>query len=61
MITKEKIGNELYVWIWERGLKSLLYKRWIKQGYGMVMDRIPFTAKEIDKQNGRIPNKNTEE
>ena len=29
MITKDKIGNELYVWIWERGLKKLLYKRWI--------------------------------
>ena len=29
MITKEVIKNELYVWIWERGLKKLLYKRWL--------------------------------
>jgi len=50
MISKEKKGNELYVWFWERGLKTLIYKRWIDKGYGMVMDRIPFTAKEIDEQ-----------
>ncbi len=50
MITKERIENELYVWIWTRGLKQLLYKRWISRGYGMVMDRIPFTCREIDNQ-----------
>lgn len=50
MITKEIHGDELYVWIWIRGLKQLLYKRWLSRGYGMVMDRIPFTAKEIDNQ-----------
>ena len=48
MITKERIGNELYVWIWDRGIKTLLYKRWIDRGYGMVMDRQPFTAKDTE-------------
>ena len=53
MITKTRVGDELYVWIWERGLKKLLYKRWIKRNYGMVMDRQPFTAKDTEefKQN----------
>lgn len=50
MITKEKIGNELYVWIWERGLKSLLYKRWLDKDYGMVMDKQPFTAKDVNNE-----------
>ena len=48
MITKEKINNELYVWIWEKGIKSLLYKRWLTRDYGMVMDRQPFTAKDVE-------------
>ena len=44
MIEKEVIGNELYVYITRHGyVRSLLYKRWINRGYGMVMDRIPFT------------------
>lgn len=48
MITKEIIDNELYVYIWERGIKSLLYKRWIKRGYGMVMCKQgSFTAKDV--------------
>ena len=53
MITKTRVGDELYVWIWERGLKKLLYKRWINRNYGMVMDRQPFTTKDTEefKQN----------
>ena len=50
-ITKERIGDELYVWIWERGIKSLLYKRWISRGYGMVMCRQPFTTRDTEKFN----------
>ena len=49
MVTKNKIGNELYVWIWERGVKQLLYKRWLDREYGMVMDRQPFTAKDTEQ------------
>lgn len=49
-ITKETVGNELYVWIWERGLKSLLYKRHLNKGFGIVMCRFPFTAKMIDNK-----------
>jgi len=49
MITKEKIEDELYVFIYVRGKKELLYKRWLKLGYGMVMvDRQPFTAGMVD-------------
>ena len=48
MITKERIKNELYVWIWIRGIKQLLYKRWVDKGYGVVMDRQPFTAKDTE-------------
>ena len=48
MITKERIKNELYVWIWIRGIKQLLYKRWIDKNYGVVMDRQPFTAKDTE-------------
>lgn len=50
MIFKEKIGNELHVFIFcpiKRKL-DLLYKRWIDKDYGMVNDRQPFTAKDID-------------
>ena len=49
MITKDKIGNELYVWIWERGLKKLLYKRWLNRDYGKVMCRQPFIAKDTEE------------
>ena len=48
MITKEKINNELYVWIYVKGLKQLLYKRWLDKNYGMVMDKQPFTAKDTE-------------
>jgi len=48
MISKEIIGKELYVWIWERGIKKLLYKRWLDKDYGVVMDRQPFTAKDTE-------------
>lgn len=34
MIYKEKIGNELYVWM--NG--KLLYKRWLSEGYGIIFD-----------------------
>lgn len=44
MIYKEIIGNELYVW--RNG--QLLYKRWINEGYGMVMCRSAFTAKDTE-------------
>lgn len=47
MVKKEKIGNELYVYIlcpikrkWD-----LLYKRWLDKDYGMVMDIQPFISK----------------
>lgn len=57
MIEKEVIGNELYVYITRYGFgRSLLYKRWINKGYGMVMDRIPFTAKDIDDDKVKILN-----
>lgn len=51
-IHKEVIGNELYVWC--NG--SLLYKRWIDRGYGKVMDRQPFTAKDTEsfKNKGHV-------
>jgi hypothetical protein len=49
MITKETITGELYVWIHREGKKELLYKRWLKQGYGMVMCRQPFTAKDVER------------
>jgi hypothetical protein len=53
MIKKEKIKNELYVWIFcpIKRKWDLLYKRWLDLGYGKVMDRVPFTAKEIENQN----------
>ena len=51
MITKERIKNELYVWIWLKGSKQLLYKRWISAGYGVVMDRQPFHAKDTETFN----------
>ena len=59
MITKEKIGNELYVWFWERGLKQLIYKRWLDKGYGKVMDRQPFTAKDTESFNQSFTDKKT--
>jgi hypothetical protein len=46
MIVKEIIGDELYVWM--NG--SLLYKRWLKRGYGMVFCKFGnFTAKDVKK------------
>jgi len=50
MITKEKIGKELYVYIYKNGKKDLLYKRWINLGYGRVFSGIwgSFTCKEVD-------------
>lgn len=52
MIKKEQIGQELYVWIFcpIKRKWDLMYKRWLNLGYGMVMDRIPFTAKDINNQ-----------
>lgn len=44
MVHKEVIGNELFVYM--NG--SLLYKRWLNYGYGMVFCRQPFTAKEVE-------------
>lgn len=49
MITKEIVDKELYVWIWTNGKKSLLYKRWLDKDYGMIMDRQPFTSKDVEK------------
>jgi hypothetical protein len=54
MITSEKVKNELYVWIWIRGIKQLLYKRWLDRGFGMVMDIQPFTAKDTESHNQSI-------
>jgi hypothetical protein len=53
-ITTEIIGNELYLWIYERGIKKLLYKRWLDKDYGMVMDKQPFTAKDTEAFNQSI-------
>ncbi len=52
MIKKEISENQLYVWIFcpIKRKWDLLYKRWINLGYGKVMDRMPFTAKDIDNQ-----------
>ena len=52
MIKKETIGNEIYVWIFcpIKRKWDLLYKRWLDKGFGMVMDRMPFTAKDIDQK-----------
>ena len=47
MITKEIVNNELYVWIYKKGMKNLLYKRWLNKGRGMIMCKQPFTAKDI--------------
>ena len=51
MIKKETVDNQLFVWIFcpIKRKWDLLYKRWLKNGYGMVMDRMPFTAKDIDQ------------
>ena len=59
-IEKEKIGDELYVWIYERGKKVLLYKRWLKFNYGMVMDKVfgNFTAKDTESFNQSIKEEN---
>jgi hypothetical protein len=45
MIYKEVIGDELYVWM--NG--SLLYKRWLKYGYGMIFCPIFKTFKNTGK------------
>ena len=52
MIKKQRIEHELYVWIlcpikrrWD-----LLYKRWLDRDYGVVMGRLPFNAREVDKE-----------
>jgi len=61
MITKETIGRELYVWIWERGLKKLLYKRWLDKGHGIVMGNPehggPFKAKDTESFNQSFTDK----
>lgn len=48
MIVKEVKNNELYVYM--NG--SLLYKRWLKHGYGMVFGCeifiLPFISKSAD-------------
>lgn len=51
MIKKEIIKNELYVWIFcpLKRKWDLLYKRWLNKNYGMIMDRIPFTAKDTEQ------------
>ena len=48
MIIKQKIGNELYIYISNNGKIELLYKRWINRGYGMVFCNTfgNFTAKD---------------
>ena len=51
MITKINTGLELYVYM--NG--TLLYKRWLEKGYGVVFDRQPFTAKDVEqfKKHGK--------
>lgn len=44
MIYKEIINNELYVYM--NG--SLLYKRWLDKGHGIVLCRTPFRAIDIE-------------
>jgi hypothetical protein len=63
MIHKEKIGNELYVYM--NG--SLLYKRWLNQGHGIIIQDNSFgsfraadvwqhvTEKDIEKQATTTP------
>ncbi|HMT02286.1 MAG TPA: hypothetical protein PKD00_03100 [Burkholderiales bacterium] len=50
MIKKEQILNELYVYIFcpIKRKWDLLYKRWLDKNYGKVMDRQPFTAKDVE-------------
>ncbi len=48
MIVKERIGNELYIYILYEGMKRLLYKRWIDKEYGVVMCKISFSAKDVE-------------
>lgn len=50
MISKKRIENELYVYIFcpIKRQWDLLYKRWIDKGYGQVMDRQSFTAKDTE-------------
>lgn len=52
MIKKEVIKDELYVWIFcpIKRKWDLLYKRWINKGFGIIMDRLPFTSKEIKNE-----------
>lgn len=52
MIKKETLNNELYIYIFcpIKRKWDLLYKRWLKLDYGMVMDRIPFTSKDINNE-----------
>lgn len=40
MVTKEVIGNELYVYIFSGGKKELLYKRWLALDYGMIFCKL---------------------
>ena len=53
MIKKEQIPNELYVYIFcpIKRKWDLLYKRWFDKNYGKVMDRQPFTAKDVEVNN----------
>ena len=46
LVTKEVVGRELYVYMGG----SLLYKRWLDRGYGMVFPHTghPFTAKDVE-------------
>jgi hypothetical protein len=53
MIKKESVGKELYIYIFcpIKRKWDLLYKRWLDKNYGMIMDRQPFTANDVDKLN----------
>lgn len=58
MIFSKVINKEVYVYIAANGKVSLLYKRWLKHGFGMVMDRQPFTAKDTESFNQSIKDSN---
>lgn len=50
MVAKKVVGKELYVWIFcpIKRKWDLLYKRWLDSGYGVVMDRQPFKATDVE-------------
>mgnify|MGYP006269164691 CR=1 FL=1 len=53
-LRKEIVSNELYLY---NAKGELIFKRWIKQGYSMVMDLMPYTKHtftSITEEDGKI-------